>query len=72
MIPNVSCHPTRFARKVPAGTPIDRATGAPAIAIAMALPRCPGATMRRAYPASSAHSRPATTPATNRAAIVSA
>lgn len=68
---NATRQPSQSPRKVPAGTPRESATGIPAIAMAIALPwRCTGA-RRRAYPASRAQARPAATPATNRATIVS-
>ncbi|OAP25366.1 hypothetical protein A4R44_03749 [Amycolatopsis sp. M39] len=70
MARNAVRQPVSWPAKVPAGTPRHSATGIPAMAMAMARPCRAGATRRRAYPASSAHARPAATPATNRATIV--
>ncbi len=70
--PNVKRHPIQLASKVPSGMPSDNASGVPIMAIAIARPLRESATMRLAKPASSAHSKPANTPAKKRATIVSA
>ncbi|MNS27703.1 hypothetical protein D3C72_596570 [compost metagenome] len=71
MMAKLRRQPTRVPSRVPAGIPSDSASGAPSMATVMARPcRC-GATMRLAYPASSAQSKPANTPAIKRAIRVS-
>ncbi len=72
MTENVTRHPTAPPRNVPAGTPSDNATGMPAMTTAIALPSSRAGAIRRAYPASNAHTSPAATPATNRPAMTSA
>jgi hypothetical protein len=56
---------------VAAGVPSASATGVPPSAMVSALPCWCGATMRRAYPETSAHSIPANSPAMNRTTSVS-
>ena len=68
--PKAERQPTAVPSQVPKGTPNDKATGVPTMAIAIAWPYCSGVTIRRAYPASRLQAKPADMPAMKRAIIV--